>query len=94
MTREFVKILADVHCDCAPDQRPIYRLYVNDELFTERTWIWENVYLEEVIPILAEPGDYVIRYELVPGTTAGLNIQNLRIAEGFATIQDSTVRIR
>ena len=94
MTREFVKILADVHCDCAVDQRPIYRLYVNDELFTERTWIWENVYLEEVIPILAEPGDYVVRYELVPGTTAGLNIQNLRVAEGSATIQDSTVRIR
>ena len=94
MTKQFVRVLADVHCDCAVDQRPIYRLYVNDELFTERTWIWENVYLEEVIPILAEPGDYVIRYELVPGTTAGLNIQNLRVAEGTATIQDSTVRIR
>ena len=94
MTQQFVRVLADVHCDCAVDQRPIYRLYVNDELFTERTWIWENVYLEEVIPILAEPGDYVVRYELVPGTTAGLNIQNLRVAEGSATIQDSTVRIR
>ena len=94
MTQQFVRVLADVHCDCAVDQRPIYRLYVNDELFTERTWIWENVYLEEVIPILAEPGDYVIRYELEPGTTAGLNIQNLRVAEGTATIQDSTVRIR
>ena len=94
MTQQFVRVLADVHCDCAVDQRPIYRLYVNDELFTERTWIWENVYLEEVIPILAEPGDYVVRYELVPGTTAGLNIQNLRVAEGTATIQDSTVRIR
>jgi len=94
MTQEFVKILADVHCDCAANQHPIYRLYVNDELFTERTWIWQNVYLEEVIPILAEPGDYVIRYELVPGTAAGLNIQNLRVAEGSATIQDATVRIR
>jgi len=94
MTQQFVRVLADVHCDCAVDQRPIYRLYVNDELFTERTWIWENVYLEEVIPILAEPGDYVVRYELVTGTTAGLNIQNLRVAEGTATIQDSTVRIR
>jgi hypothetical protein len=94
MTQQFVRVLADVHCDCAPDQRPIYRLYVDDELFTERTWIWQNVYLEEVIPILAEPGDYVIRYELVPGTTAGLNIQNLRVAEGSATIQDATLRIR
>jgi len=94
MTQQFVRVLADVHCDCAPDQRPIYRLYVDDELFTERTWIWENVYLEEVMPRLAEPGDYVIRYELVPGTTAGLNIQNLRVAEGSATIQDATVRIR
>ena len=94
MTQQFVRVLADVHCDCAPDQRPIYRLYVGDELFTERTWIWQNVYLEEVIPVLAEPGDYVIRYELVPGTTAGLNIQNLRVAEGSATIQDSLLRIR
>jgi len=94
MTQQFVQIIADVHCDCASDQQPIYRLYVGDELFTERTWIWQNVYLEEVIPILAEPGDYVIRYELVPGTAAGLNIQNLRVAEGSATIQDTTVRIR
>jgi len=94
MTQQFVQVLAEVHCDCTPDQRPIYRLYVNNELFTERTWIWENVYLEEVIPIEAEPGDYVVRYELMPGTTARLNIQNLRIANGPATIQDSTVRIR
>jgi len=94
MSQNFVKIIADVHCDCALDQRPIYRLYVNDELFTERTWIWDNVYLEETIPISAEPGDYVIRYELVPGTSAGLNIQNLRVAEGSATIQDSILRIR
>lgn len=94
MTQQFVKVVADVHCDYETGQLPIYRLYVNNELFTERTWIWENVYLEEMIPISAEPGDYEIRYELVPGTSAGLNIQNLRVAEGAATIQDSTVRIR
>jgi hypothetical protein len=94
MTQQFVQVLADVHCVCAPDQQPVYRLYVNHELFTERTWIWENAYLEEAIPILAEPGDYVIRYELVPGTDASLNIQNLRVVEGLATIHDATVRIR
>ena len=106
MTQQFVRIIADVHCDCDPADRRVYRLYVGNELFAERTWIWENVYLEEVIPILAEPGDYVVRYELVPGlseihhthvsmwSVPGLNIQNLRVAEGPATIQDSTVRIR
>jgi len=94
MTRQYVRVLVDVHCECAPDQQPIYRLYVNNELFTERTWIWENVFLEEIIPIEAEPGDYVLRYELVPGSVARLNIQNLRVAEGPATIQDHTVRIR
>ena len=93
MQTEFVIAVADVDCEWSGEP-PRYRCYVNDELFTERTWIWENVYLEEMIPISAEPGDYTIRYELVPGTSAGLNIQNLRVVEGSATIQDSTVRIR
>jgi len=106
MTQQFVKILADVHCECDPDNRSVYRLYIGDELFTERTWIWSNAYLEEVISILAEPGDYKIHYELVPNqaeirhthvsmwNVPGLNIQNLRVAEGSATIQDSLLRIR
>ena len=93
MTQQFVRVVADVHCDCAPDQLPIYRLFVDNELFTERTWIWNNMYLEEIIPIEAEPGDYTIRYELAHGQ-ANLHIENIRVDFGPGTVQGSTVRIQ
>ena len=47
----FVKIYVDVKCKwegIAPD----YRIYVNDELFSERTYSWEDpVYLTEILQI-------------------------------------------
>jgi hypothetical protein len=71
-------------------------LYVNNELFTERTWIWDNCYLEELIPISAGPGDYLIRYQIIPDSGASLKIKNLRIAEtnGSAQLIKNTLRIR
>jgi hypothetical protein len=64
MGKQGVQIEYDVHCDWKGNP-PIYRLYINGELFTERTFVWRNQYLEEVIPIEAVPGDYVIKYELI-----------------------------
>ena len=49
------------------------------ELFTERTYIWQEQYLEELIPVYAEPGRYEIRYELLPHTSAELTVKNMRI---------------
>ena len=57
MSKKFVRVLCDVDCDWE-GLDPIYRVYVNDELFTERTWRWTDMYLSEMIPINAEPGEY------------------------------------
>ena len=54
MARKFVRLLADVHCKWQ-GLSPIYRAYVNDELFAERTWIWTDCYLRECLQIEAEP---------------------------------------
>jgi hypothetical protein len=83
-----------VHCDvyCKWDNNDTrYRLYVNDELFTERTWIWpaKDYYLEEVIPIEAPPGQYTIRYELLEPTDSRLKIRNMRVASGNARFLDN-----
>lgn len=78
MTKKFVRVLADLHCDWE-GLAPTYRAYVNDELFTERTWIWTNSYLEEALQIQAEPGTYTIRFELVPPFLATLSVRNLRV---------------
>ena len=50
MTKQFVQVLADVNCEWE-GLAPTYRLYVDDELFAERTWRWTDSYLEEIIQI-------------------------------------------
>lgn len=85
MQTEFVIAVADVNCEWA-SKPPRYRCYVNDELFTERTWIWRDMYLEEALQIQAEPGMYNIRYELVDVDSAQLNVGNFRIKIGPATV--------
>jgi hypothetical protein len=93
MTKQFVRVLCDVHCDWE-GLPPSYRLYVNNELFTERTWSWTNEYLEEMLQIEAEPGEYIIRYELVPPYLAQLKVENIRVDHGPAVIEsNNTVRI-
>ena len=87
MSREFVIAVCDVRCRwCEPTPPPRYRCYVNDELFVERTWIWQHMYLEESIQILAEPGRYQIRYELVDPVDVEISSSNLRIEHGPAVI--------
>jgi len=92
MARQFVRLLVDVHCEWR-DSAPTYRAYVNDELFTERTWIWTDMYLEECFQIEAEPGEYRIRYDLVEPHLATLTGTNFRVDHGTATVNNNVVRI-
>jgi hypothetical protein len=63
-----------------------YRVYVNNELFTERTWIWENVYLEESLPVSASAGVYPIRFETVDPENGRIKVRNHRVDQGPARI--------
>ena len=85
MRTEFVLALTEVHCNWSGEP-PRYRCYVNEELFTERTWIWPNHYLEEQLQIEAKPGQYRIHYELVDTENAKLKVSNYRITHGPATV--------
>lgn len=91
MTKEFVRVAADVTCTWE-GLSPIYRIYVNDELFTERTWSYnDGVYLEENLQISAEPGDYCLKFELVPPALAEIHVNNIRVAHGSAQIVDGNI---
>jgi hypothetical protein len=93
MDKQFVRVLADVDCKWE-GLNPIYRVYVNDELFAERTWFWADCYLEEMLPIFAEPGNYNLRWELVPPHLAELTVTNLRVDQGSGVIiNNHTLRI-
>jgi hypothetical protein len=59
-----------------------YRVYVNNELFTERTWIWQGVYLEEMLPISAPAGIYPIRFETVDPENGRIKVRNHRVDQG------------
>lgn len=94
MQTEFVIAVTDVNCEWSGEP-PRYRCFVNDELFTERTWIWQDVYLEEALQIQAEPGEYKIRYELVDTDNAKLSVGNFAIKLGPAGVdQTGCVTIR
>jgi len=93
MTKQFVRVVTDVYCDWA-DKNPIYRVYVNGELFGERKWRTPiDQYLEEMIQINGEPGDYVIEYELVTPKLAKLKVENYRVALGPGKITNNKVTI-
>lgn len=77
----------EVHCDWSGSP-PIYRLYVNDEMFTERTYTWTDKYLEEVVSLEALPGDYKIRYELHGNGT--ITAKNPKVNIGSAEFVDNT----
>lgn len=88
MDNRFVHLSSRIDCDWG-EESPAYRLYVNDELFSERTWIWRDDCLEENIIVYAEPGDYAIRYELVEPHTASLIIGSLTVVEGLGEVIDN-----
>jgi len=93
MAKQFVRILSNIDCEWE-GLSPIYRLYVNDELFSERTWIWTDSTLEENLQIEAEPGVYTLYYELLSPNLASLKVGSLTVAYGSVeTIDDTHFRI-
>jgi hypothetical protein len=75
-------VRADVNINWNRDP-PNYRIYVGDEMFTERTWIWEEgYYLEEMLVVNAPPGKYNLRWELVPPSQGTIEVKNIRIEHG------------
>ena len=90
MQTHFVRVECDVTAK-VHSQPFRYRAYVNNELFTERTWIWTDMYLEENLEIEAEPGKYHLRFELVPPHLAQLRVENVRVQTGPGNIKSNSV---
>ena len=84
-----VRLKVQIHClqpNWVEHENSRYRLYVNDDLITERTWIWHDFYIDESIQIEAPPGRYEVRYECLDPEHARLRIGDLRIETGPAII--------
>jgi hypothetical protein len=95
MTPDFVLVKADVSVTWSGDP-PNIRVYVGDELFTERTWVWQEEYLEELLQIYAPPGVYDLRWQVVAPAQAEIEVKNVRIdtgPEGACIVDNSQLRI-
>jgi len=78
-----------VECDVSCEWRdvpPRYRAWVGTELFTERSWIWDDVMLQESFQIKAVTGAYPMRYECVDPAYGEISVRNWRVAHGPAKI--------
>jgi len=76
---QFIEISFDLFLE--KGHKPRYRLFVNNELFTERTYIWtDNWYVKEHLQVYAKPGEYKI--ELVKLDPAKYSMRNTKIEKG------------
>lgn len=77
------RINVEVHClqpRWVDVEKCSYRLYLNDELMTERTWIWDmNTYVdEEMIVEIDKNINHVIKVEVIKSTPLALTQLALR----------------
>ena len=80
-----VQMRIDIHTAYIGKEVPRYRLFVNNELFSERCYKFEsNIYLSEQLFIKNQPGEYKIHVESV--SDFKYKLRNLRCAYGTAKV--------
>ena len=80
MNKTFVRVSFDIETEVAGFP-PRYRVYINDELFTERPYYAEShEYYEETLQVEAQPGEYTVRFEPLNG--AQFRVGPLRVLYG------------
>jgi hypothetical protein len=71
-----------------------YRIYVDDDLITERSWIWDNsTYLQEHIWVELNPtASHTLRLEPITyiPEQADFKLAALKVEEQTVTVTDST----
>ena len=95
MKTNFVRAVFDIHCDWE-GVPPVYRIYINDELFSERSWSWPVTWhLTQILQIEAPAGEYRVRLEPVGRQIAKFTTTDFKIEFGPALwIDDYTLRVK
>jgi hypothetical protein len=75
-----VNVQFDVQCHWG-DKEPVYRVYIDDELLTERTFIWPGFrnYVREMALVNLLPGKHVIRIENLTPDAGTFVIDNVTV---------------
>ena len=83
-----VCIDVDVWCQHT-DSSPVYRVYVDNDMLTERTFIWPGArnYITEHIEVDIEPGVHQVRIENCSGHGVTFIADNIRVNGQIAQLQ-------
>jgi len=84
----YIRVEADVYCHWN-EEPPVYRVYVDDELFAERTFIWCGSYAVETIQLQVSAGKYAIKFEKLGRNSADFRVDNLRVVRGPGRIKSN-----
>lgn len=82
-----VDLTFDVYCHWG-EKEPAYRVYIDNDLITERTFIWPGfqIYIRENIVISAEPGKHHIKVENLNPECSKFEIKNVTVDQQPSTI--------
>ena len=75
-----VRITVDVYCNWTAEPKA-YRVYFDDDLLTERTYVWRNSdhYIQENIIVLAEHGQHSLRIVPVDPSFTGFYTRHITV---------------
>ena len=86
-----VSISVDVWCNYDNFVKPAYRVYVDSEMLTERTFIWNSSkqYIREHIEVNLAPGGHSVSIQNLTPEMAAFRISNLQV-DGSNVVIDET----
>lgn len=91
--QHYIRVSFDLDCDW-DGLPPVYRIYVEGELFAEREWCWTEHYTQEILQIQATPGVYVVELAVVRPSLAKFRTSNHKVEHGNAIwIDDTRIKI-
>jgi hypothetical protein len=88
-----VSISVDVWCNYDDFVKPAYRVYVDSDMLTERTFIWKSVsqFIREHIEVNLLPGTHYLTIENLSPEMASYRIENIQVDGSAVTATSETI---
>lgn len=83
-----VDLTFDLYCHWG-EKEPSYRIYVDNDLITERTFSWPGfqIFIRENVIVNLEPGKHSVRIENLDPTISKFEIKNVKVDNQSATAE-------
>lgn len=88
-----VSISVDVWCNYDDFVKPAYRVYVDSDMLTERTFIWKSAtqYIREHIEVNLASGSHYLTIENLTPEMAKYRIDNIQVDGTAVTATSETI---